>query len=420
MRAKVAGFYAHRMDSHFSIPQISISPGYISLWNQWQGPKRKKISQPSVEPDDNVEKNDRPEQFEDNRSYGVMSKVTQRKVCKIIDWLILMADEKFYKAIGYKTGVRFRINFVTLTLSSAQIHTDDQIKKQLLQPFLKIAGRKWNLKNYVQRSEAQYNGNIHFHLITDKFIPHDQLRNVWNNLQARLGYIDRYREERKAFHKSGFRVQTELLYRWTYNEQKNAFKKGMSHNWSSPNSTDVHKVKNINNLSAYLCKYCVKNSPVKPVPVDWKEVQEPDGRNLADQTAEITRNDPDARRMIEGRVWSCNYELSRCRAWRDDLTDTIRDEINSLMDRFPRYVKHYDYHTVFYMPFSKWVLEPVTHLYYEFMQHLQQGAVPKVHRDRAPGPQIAPLLPAKPSFVQTLLFSNITSRLQPVRSLYND
>lgn len=117
--------------------------------------------------------------------------------------------------------------FVTCTLSSQQIHCDKTINRKILVPFIINLGRKHRVKNYVWKAELQENGNIHYHILTDRFIPWRELRDLWNSCQEKLGYISRFEEK---------------------------------HKHRDPNSTDIHSLKKIKNVHAYIGKYMSKDS----------------------------------------------------------------------------------------------------------------------------------------------------------------
>jgi len=64
-----------------------------------------------------------------------------------------------------------------------------------LEPFLKKLKYSYNIVNYFWRAEPQANGNIHFHLVIDKFVDKIDLQEIWNYNQNKLGYVDRYYEK---------------------------------------------------------------------------------------------------------------------------------------------------------------------------------------------------------------------------------
>lgn len=84
--------------------------------------------------------------------------------------------------------------FITLTLPSAQVHDDRVINRQCLQPFLQILRRNHGITHYFWRAEAQENGNVHYHILTDRYIRAEDIQADWNRVINRLGYEDRYYE----------------------------------------------------------------------------------------------------------------------------------------------------------------------------------------------------------------------------------
>ena len=85
-----------------------------------------------------------------------------------------------------------RLIFVTLTLSASQHHSDKWIKKNMLVLFLKRMQNKFGIVNYFWKAETQKNGNLHFHLILDTYIPMSYIQSNWNDIQRSHGYLDLY------------------------------------------------------------------------------------------------------------------------------------------------------------------------------------------------------------------------------------
>lgn len=172
------------------------------------------------------------ENLKHNKQNGVLSKNAKKRMLNAIDWLCAYATNKLI--YDKKTGKRFKyqVGFITLTLSSTQTHSDNTIKKELLNQFFVEAKNRWKVVHYVWRAETQKNGNLHFHILLDKFVPYQELRNVWNRIQNKLGYVDRFAEKNKHH---------------------------------DPNSTDVHSVINIKNIRKYVSSYMSKESDVREV-----------------------------------------------------------------------------------------------------------------------------------------------------------
>ena len=157
-------------------------------------------------------------------------------------------------------GKLFRqsITFVTLTLSSWQLHDDQYMNRHYLGAWLKWAKRKYGVVNYLWKSEPQKNGNLHYHILIDKYIPWQDVRKEWNLIQGKNGIISEYRKEQMDWHKNGFTPRTHLLKKWPMKKQKAAYEYGKKTNWTDPNSTDIHALKNIDNPSSYIIKYMAK------------------------------------------------------------------------------------------------------------------------------------------------------------------
>ena len=153
------------------------------------------------------------------KQIGTLSQNQQRTVKRLV--------ENFVNTIyinGKKRGDLF-CTFVTLTLPSKQIHSDKLINK-CLSRFLENLQQSNKIKNYIWRAESQSNGNIHYHILCDKSIDKDYIRERWNSQVNKLGYVDR----------------------------------SVSDN---PNSTDIHGLSKVKNVVSYIQKYVTKTEKGK-------------------------------------------------------------------------------------------------------------------------------------------------------------
>lgn len=120
-----------------------------------------------------------------------------------------------------------KLSFVTLTVSDHQKKlTGKTAYRLLLSHFLQWLRRTHNVRTYIWKAELQKNGQIHYHITTPAFIHYQKVRDVWNNLQRKAGLLDKYAQE---------------------------------HGHYNANSTDIHEVKGVNDLAAYLIKYIAKS-----------------------------------------------------------------------------------------------------------------------------------------------------------------
>jgi hypothetical protein len=295
------------MDDISIIPTLSIHPDRINVFNEIVRHVPKKY--------DKIQKIQMPKSNFHNNKF---SNQARRKVSKALDYLIFLSSDKQLPPTAHGKSLNFKISFITLTLSSLQKHSDNEIKELLLNQFLIEAKRKWNVSNYVWRAEKQKNGNIHFHILTDRFIPWSELRQVWNRIQNKLGYCDRYREEMLKFHNGGFKVRADLLKHWSYKKQIKAYKEGCANDWHNPNSTDIHSIRLVSNVKAYVMKYVTKDQ---------------------------------AEGEIIGRMWGCNYELTNLSGARVVVDSMICDEIRSAFRKIrPKFYKGEHFSVIYITP----------------------------------------------------------------------
>lgn len=149
-----------------------------------------------------------------------LSKKTQARIREAVNWLLMFSTKKRVYSRQDNRTFSFLINFITLTLSEKQKHSDKYITEHLLQPFLKWLARQ-GATMYVWKAETQANGNIHYHITINHFIHWKSIRKKWNRLQAAHGYMKKWTEGNVP---------------------------------ADPNSTDVHAVKDTRKLAGYLAE----------------------------------------------------------------------------------------------------------------------------------------------------------------------
>ena len=309
------------------IPKITIHPDRICTYNEllWfpSRPSRQSLSLPIecyLSPAARIVDSSRS-------ANGHVSKNATRKMKRSLDYLLLMAAPK----IGHtpKSGKKFsfRVVFVTLTLPSTQIHSDNEIKRTILNSFLIELTRYHNVKNYLWRAEKQKNGNIHFHLIIDKFILFNELRKRWNRICNKLGYVDKYQLNQKEYFKNGFKLRPDKSGKWTEERQYKAYLEGVKCDWTSPNSTDIHSIKFISNLKNYVTKYLTK---------DESEVR---------KNAETIQEE----HKQSGRIWGCNQELSNIKGFNSEVDNETKTALEKIIKESG--CNRYDatYFSVFYV-----------------------------------------------------------------------
>lgn len=292
------------------IPIVAIHPSYISVYSELA------IKDCSYY---NNEKDNRLDQMlsSNRRANGWLSDNAKRKMTKAIDYLLYLSKDKLvHNRLTGKT-FKFKVAFVTLTLSSKQIHTDNEIRNLLINQLFVELKRYHSVKNYVWRAEKQINGNIHFHILVDRFVPWWELRNRWNRIQNKLGYVDRFREKM---------------------ERQNTGRKKVE--WNNPNSVDIHSLYQVKNIKKYLCKYLSKN-----VKID--ENKSPD---------EIQKL------LVKGRLWGSNQQLAKITGAKIPMDSEIEKEVERLVELSKADVYKQDYCTMIFIDAKKLIKYGATKL----------------------------------------------------------
>jgi len=160
---------------------------------------------------------------------GQITNSSLRNLTKALDiFYQVVPQRKVFNSVINKFQY-FKCSFVTLTLSDKYaVENFSTISHKLLNTFLTRLRQSNRISLYVWKAELQLNGNVHYHLISDLFLPYNHLRGLWNSVQNNLGLIDKFND------------------RYSHRD---------------PNSTDIKSILNYEVFSKYLQKYIVK--PVK-------------------------------------------------------------------------------------------------------------------------------------------------------------
>jgi hypothetical protein len=275
---------------------------------------------------------------------GYMSKCSRAKAKTYIDNLIFLAElpearrQTLNEALGYKQQACY-LTFLTLTLPSAQLldaageYDDEHAKRHLLRPMIERLKHKFGVKAFIWVSEPQKNGNIHFHLLIDKYINNTKnsekesesqvLTKDWNSILGKNGYIDAYASAQRARHANGFAYDSnkhQLVESFdqatgryittaqeeSYVDQVEAYAYGEATNWQNPNTVDIHRLQSQNNIKGYICKYMTKN----------------DGTDTS-------------RRKISGNVWGAADVLRDIKAYKEEFSDEIYGALQNMSAAVP-------------------------------------------------------------------------------------
>lgn len=258
---------------------------------------------------------------------GEMSGETKRLVKKLLDtWTTQVICLKKAFLEKYKES-RINLTFVTLTLPSTQIHTDNELKRECLDRFIKICVKKYYFFEYFWRAEKQKNGNLHFHMITNYYMNHQWIVKTWNKCLEKLGYVSRYSEKMK-------KLSWEEYYSKHGKKSKKPFEKIKAYyveqrktGWKMPNSTDIKKVGKVKNITAYVMKYVTKNTS--------------DDKNYQKLTEEEKK-----KLKVDGRIWGCSDSIRKLKHYELVLWDKDRSSKEPIWDNRRKYEEIIDEMTV--------------------------------------------------------------------------
>ena len=348
-------------NNHISYYCLNIHPGSINVYYESSAGRRYRIPDEYESGTDNSTTTKQPIQFQNNYHQGRISSIAKRKMSRSLEYLIHLAKPKPIYKPYHGRNFTFKVNFITLSLSSKQVHSDQEIKAQLLNQFLIEMVKRWNVDMYVCRSEKQENGNIHFHIVTGSFIPWNELRNVWNRIQQKLGYVTRYRENRMEWHQDGFRYDPKYGKQWPYKRQLRAYKSGMQSGWDNPNSVDIHSLRHIGNIKAYLVKYMSKNE-------EFTDEQKRMFNALPREEQLKIREE----KFVSGRLWSCSTNLVNLSGGNAEVCSVVQEELERVFANDPRSRYDSEYFHVYTVDLRTLQALNCTALIYTFEDYIRQ------------------------------------------------
>lgn len=264
------------MNDFLILPKFSLRPSQFSLYNEfvrksgssntWENPienKRKRL--------DNLRTSDKdivkyfPELAkkagEINRFHNWQISPSGRKTLQHkINWLYFLSKSRYKKSVSGKFINNFKLNFLTLTLPSTQVHNTAAITKECLNQFLVEMKQRFGMENFVWRLEFQKNGNVHYHLVTDTFCDFFLVRKIWNRILSKLGYVQAYTKKHVFLKLSEYCEMYSNGGQIDFDTLKDRYIKGKRNNWKVPNTVDVKSVSSAKKIAFYISKYFGKKN----------------------------------------------------------------------------------------------------------------------------------------------------------------
>lgn len=166
----------------------------------------------------------------ENTLQGILSLQSKKRIAKCIDVMIQTLKGKWITNPITQKRQFHKLSFLTLTISTQKEVTIRESYDLVFKHFLQWLRRTMKVKTYIWKVEEQLRGQPHYHITTPTFLHYQQVRDKWNNLQRQAGWINKEEHGSESY---------------------------------DPNSTDIHEVRKVNDLSNYMKKeFCKAHQSV--------------------------------------------------------------------------------------------------------------------------------------------------------------
>lgn len=257
-----------RIIEKISVPCYSLTPHRLSLFNRrFLKTEKSSDNKILILEKEKVNKiaNIYGDKFEVEKRYHnfEISEAGRKRMILKINWLYFLAKSRNKKTSKGLDIFNFKINFLTFTLPSKQMHPTSDITKNCFNQILTELRESYNLENFVWRLEFQKNGNVHYHLVTDVYIDYYQVLKKWNRIIGKLGYTQAYKEKHVAMSLNDYYNEYHQEGKDDFLVLKERYARGRASSWSIPNSVDVKAVAGSKKIAFYISKYFSKKEKTK-------------------------------------------------------------------------------------------------------------------------------------------------------------
>lgn len=270
------------MEGSIYITNYQFRPRSIIVYNAYQGPRRTKTSI--------TYRNSNINEARKLAYSGNISKGSRKRMKKAIALLTESTPERIIYNPVIQKYHSHKLSFLTLTIAdNFKNYTSKEAYQTCLRPLLQWLTKYKGVRLYIWKAELQKRGQIHYHIVTPQFIEWNQIREKWNYLQWKAGYLEEFKAK---------------------------------HGHTNPNSTDIHSMRKVKNAAAYLTKYLTKD-PVK--------------KNTE------AKEEGDKEIKLDGKIWDCSKILKECNYYCTEQNPKIEDNIQELVKAKKARIEHIDY-----------------------------------------------------------------------------
>lgn len=166
--------------SRIFVTRVAVKPGYSVAYPYELTPRVVNAKRP-----------------EKNTANGMLSDKAQKRIKNAASWLQFLSRGMLVYSKQRKRHTKCKLVFITLTVPRYTNHPDVFFVGKCLSSMLKYLQRQHGCHLYIWKAEIQpkryYSRGercIHFHITTNRFVHHRQLRNKWNDILRKNGVID--------------------------------------------------------------------------------------------------------------------------------------------------------------------------------------------------------------------------------------
>lgn len=253
----------------------------------------------------------------------------RKKLMLKINWLYFLAKSRYKKSISGVEIHNFKLNFITLTLSSKQKHPTSEITKNCFNQFMTEIRERYKMENFVWRIEFQKNGNVHYHIVTDTYTDFYIVQKIWNRCQNKLGYVAAYTKKHIVMSLHDYVAAYSDNGKTSFDTLKYRYARGKASDWKIPNSVDVKSVSSGKKISFYISKYFAKKETMNNPCNEHDNKENSLGMRLWFCSRSLSKLD-----RISDFVESCNIDLLSIVTSVKDTLEVVHDYCTSFFFSF--------------------------------------------------------------------------------------
>lgn len=189
--------------------KIQYRPDCLLIFNQ--GGRRQ---EPDTFGTYNDQVKEKMREIRDRRFTGTISSSAQKNLARSFDNLLTASRRQVLYNRYIRKSVPFQLNMITLTIPDGKEISSKEGNARLLKPFLQRMERYClqqyrKLPLYSWKIELQQRGQLHWHIITNRWVPHEWIARAWSEILFDATFMrDYYRKTGSRIARAATRVES--------------------------------------------------------------------------------------------------------------------------------------------------------------------------------------------------------------------